>query len=73
MGRDVARRLRILEATLEDSACPECGSLPGLAATTYEVVWTHDGEEVEELGELEFCEMCGMQTTYTVTWESFDD
>ncbi len=48
--------------------CQECGA--GRSPTEYAVVW--DDSENQEPGEPEYCETCGRQIVYIVTWNDIE-
>ena len=61
----MAWRLARLEAR-NSPPCEECGHGPGEPVEGYDVEWT-DLKESEPV-EPEFCEACGRQLVYVVTW-----
>lgn len=64
---NLKRRLHCLE-TVYRGRCPECGA--GRSPAEYEVVW-NDSED-QEPEEPEYCETCGRQIVYIVTWDDIE-
>ncbi len=68
MGREIERRLRVLEAALGSSKCDECCFGPEVVPERHDVVWGDRGEDQEPDGP-EYCPRCGLQLIFNVYWE----
>jgi hypothetical protein len=71
MVRSLERRVsRLEESAGGGGKCPECGGGGGDGDHhTYELIWVDPGRAEDRE---EFCEVCGRQLAYVITWEAKD-
>ena len=75
MASSIERRIRGLEAVYNDEPCPACGWDGDWSKIEFVVDWDDmdrdDGGQDDPVGP-RWCETCGHQLEYVVTWADLD-